>query len=69
MEEMMNNMSTQLTTLQTTVNKITKKLDTCAHTPSDNELADRFVLMKKSNDNFYVIVVRNEEYPRWYLRR
>lgn len=66
MEEMMNNMaeernmqyiqmSTQLTTLQTTVNKITKKLDTCAHTPSDNDLADRFVLMKKSNNNFYVI--------------
>lgn len=47
-------MCNKLDVLQTTVDKITKKLDTCAHVPSEDELSDRFVIMKK-DDQYYVI--------------
>ena len=46
--------SEQLSELQITVNKISSKLDSCAHMPSDDELADRFVVMKSDID-YYVI--------------
>ena len=52
--EMMSAQSTKLDVLQTTVDKITKKLDTCAHIPTEDELSDRFVIMKK-DDQYYVI--------------
>ena len=46
--------SEQLTELQITVGKISCKLDSCAHMPDNNELSDRFVVMK-SNIDYYVI--------------
>lgn len=52
--EKMDRQSEQLTELQITVNKISSKLDNCAHMPTDNELSDRFVVMK-STDDYYVI--------------
>ena len=50
----MDKQSEQLTELQITVNKISKKLDDCAHIPTNDELSDRFVVMK-SPDDYYVI--------------
>ena len=50
----MDRQSEQLSELQVTVNKISSKLDSCAHMPTDNELSDRFVVMK-SPDDYYVI--------------
>lgn len=50
----MDKQSEQLTELQVTVNKISNKLNNCAHMPTDNELSDRFVVMK-STDDYYVI--------------
>ena len=50
----MDKQSEQLTELQVTVNKISKKLDDCAHIPTNDELSDRFVVMK-SPDDYYVI--------------
>ena len=44
----------QLSELQITVGKISSKLDSCAHMPDNNELSDRFVVMK-SVDDYYVI--------------
>ena len=46
--------SEQLSELQITVNKISNKLDSCAHMPENNELSDRFVVMK-SKEDYYVI--------------
>ena len=46
--------SEQLSELQVTVNKISNKLDSCAHMPDNNELSDRFVVMKSAED-YYVI--------------
>lgn len=51
---MMSVQNTKLDVLQFTVDKITKKLDTCAHIPTEDELSDRFVIMKK-DDQYYVI--------------
>ena len=50
----MDKQSEQLSELQITVNKISKKLDDCAHMPTNDELSDRFVVMKSSED-YYVI--------------
>ena len=50
----MDKQSEQLSELQITVNKISKKLDDCAHMPTNDELSDRFVVMK-SSDDYYVI--------------
>ena len=44
----------QLSELQLTVSKISQKLVECAHIPDKDELADRFVVIKSSND-YYVI--------------
>lgn len=53
--------SGQLTDLQITVNKIANKLDTCAHIPTDDEFADRFVLMKKNIKSSEYYVIRSQE--------
>ena len=50
----LNKQSEQLTELQITVGKISSKLDSCAHMPDNNELSDRFVVMK-SEEDYYVI--------------
>lgn len=50
----MDKQSEQLSELQITVNKISSKLDSCAHMPDNNELSDRFVVMKSKID-YYVI--------------
>jgi hypothetical protein len=44
----------QMSAMQSTLNKIVKKLDDREIPPSDSELTERFVLMKK-DDIFYVI--------------
>ena len=44
----------KLSELQIIVGKISNKLDSCAHMPNDNELSDRFVVMKSDID-YYVI--------------
>jgi hypothetical protein len=45
----------QMDSMQNTLDKIVKKLDDRAVPPSDNELTERFVLMKRNNNIFYVI--------------
>jgi hypothetical protein len=45
----------QMSIMQCTLDKIVKKLDDRAIPPSDNELTERFVLMKKNDNIFYVI--------------
>ena len=66
----MDKQSEQLTELQVTVNKILSKLNSCVHMPTDNDLSDRFVVMK-SPDDYYVIraqerniynAIRRQEY-------
>jgi hypothetical protein len=47
--------SEEMTIMQCTLNKIVKKLDDRAIPPSDDELTERFVLMKKNDNTFYVI--------------
>jgi 6-phosphogluconolactonase/glucosamine-6-phosphate isomerase/deaminase len=47
--------SEEMTIMQCTLNKIVKKLDDRAVPPSDDELTERFVLMKKNDNTFYVI--------------
>ena len=54
MDKKMDKQSEQLTELQVIVNKISSKLDSCAHMPNNDELSDRFVVMK-STDDYYVI--------------
>lgn len=45
----------KMDSMQDTLNKIVKKLDDRAVPPSDDELTERFVLMKKKDNDFYVI--------------
>lgn len=45
----------QLTDLQVTMNKIVSKLDNCTEYPSDDKLSERFVIMKNSENVYYVI--------------
>ena len=54
LKEQNNKQMDKLSELQITVNKISNKLDSCAHMPDNNELSDRFVVMKSDVD-YYVI--------------
>ena len=45
----------QMGAMQDTLNKIVKKLDDRAVPPPDDELTERFALMKKNDNTFYVI--------------
>jgi hypothetical protein len=45
----------EMSDMKCTLNKIVKKLDDRAIPPSDDELTERFVLMKKNDNTFYVI--------------
>lgn len=54
LKEQNNKQIEKLSELQITVNKISSKLDNCAHMPDNNELSDRFIVMK-SNVDYYVI--------------
>ena len=55
-----NSMQLQLNSMQNTLNKIVTKLDNHAVPPSDNDLTERFVLMKK-NDSDSLYVIRTQE--------
>ena len=54
LKEQNNKQMDKLSELQITVNKISNKLNSCAHMPDNNELSDRFVVMKSDID-YYVI--------------
>ena len=60
----MDKQSEQLSELQITVNKISKKLDDCAHMPTNDELSDRFVVMKSSDD--YYVMSLGKKYIKCY---
>lgn len=59
----------RMNTMQGTLDKIVSKLDDRAVPPSDEELSERFVLMKKDQNTFYVIRSQERRLSKAILER